>query len=207
MKLSVFIVTLTLLVPSIGAGQSVDNSAASNIPTPSSPAHNSDDQSKGLSLDELGFNKNQVQGSDSDQALLDKRSRMLKIHQELGLLSIVPLLATLYTAPGDKSHQSARNIHAALGITTFSLFDSAVYFAVAAPKPKGTVDKGPIRWHKRFAIAATVGMLATPILGAMAYDQSSKGEKVHGAASYHGTAAAITALSYGGAVLSVSIKF
>ena len=158
-------------------------------------------------LEELGFSQSQTNGSNEDQALLDKRSHMLKIHQELGLLNILPLLATLYTAPGDKSHQNARNIHAALGITTFSLFDTTVYFAVAAPKPKGTVDKGPIRWHKRFAIVATVGMLATQILGAIAYDQSSKGEKVHGAASFHGTAAAITALSYGGALAAVSIKF
>jgi hypothetical protein len=183
------VLILAVLLPSFASAQAV--AVSSSAPT----------------LEELGFSQSATQGSDQDQALLDKRSRMLKIHQELGLITIAPLLATLYTAPGDKSHQSARNIHAALGITTFSLFDSTVYFAVAAPKPKGTVDKGPIRWHKRFAIAATVGMLATPILGAMAYDQSSKGEKVHGAASYHGTAAAITALSYAGAILSVSIKF
>jgi hypothetical protein len=76
-----------------------------------------------------------------------------------------------------------------------------------APKPKDTVDKGPIRWHKRFAIVAGIGMICTPILGAMAYDQASNGEKVHGIASFHGTAAAITALSFGGAIASVSIKF
>ena len=132
---------------------------------------------------------------------------MLKIHQELGLLNIAPMLATLYTAPGDKSHQAARNLHAALGITTASLFAATAYFAIEAPKPKGTVDKGPIRWHKRFAVTAGIGMIFTPILGAMAYDQASRGEKVHGAASFHGTAAMITALSYGGAVASVSIKF
>jgi hypothetical protein len=161
----------------------------------------------GLNLDELGFTKDQTQGSQADQDLLDKRSRMLKIHQELGLLNIGPMLATLYTAPGDKSHQAQRNLHAALGLTTFSLFDATVYFAMKAPKPKGVKDKGSMKWHKRFAFTATVGMIFTPILGAMAYDQSSRGEKVHGAASFHGTAAAITAISYGGAVASVSIKF
>ena len=161
----------------------------------------------GPTLEELGFSQAQVQGSDQDQALLDKRSSMLKTHQELGLIEIAPLLATLYTAPGDKSHQSARNTHAALGLTTAALFAATAYYALAAPKPKDTVDKGSIRWHKRFALAAGIGMILTPILGAAAYDQSSKGQKVHGAASYHGTAAAITALSYGGAVLSVSIKF
>lgn len=132
---------------------------------------------------------------------------MLKIHQELGLLNIAPMLATLYTAPGDKSHQAQRNLHAALGITTFSLFDATVYFAIKAPKPKGTKDKGSIKVHKVFAATATIGMLFTPILGAMAYDQSSRGEKVHGAASYHGLAAGVTAVSYGGAIAAVSIKF
>ena len=132
---------------------------------------------------------------------------MLKIHQELGLITIAPLLATLYTAPGDKSHQAARNRHALLGIATFSLFDATVYFALKAPKPKGTIDKGSVRVHKAFTWVATIGMLCTPILGAMAYDQSQKGQKVHGAASLHGAAAAITAISYGGAIASVSIKF
>ena len=189
MKLFAPGIILALFVPAFAAAQAV--TVPSSAPT----------------LEDLGFSTSAVQGNEQEQALLDKRSHMLKLHQQLGLFTAIPLLATLYTAPGDKSHRSARNIHAALGITTFSLFDATVFLAVAAPKPKGTVDKGPIRWHKRFAIAATVGMLATPILGAMAYDQSNKGEKVHGAASYHGTAAAITALSYGAAILSVSIKF
>src|ERR1019366_7865419 len=165
MRASAVGIIFALFLPSLAAAQAV--ALSSSAPT----------------LEELGFSQSQTQGNEQDQALLDKRSRMLKIHQELGLINIIPLLATLYTAPGDKSHQSARNIHAALGIATFSLFDATAYFAVAAPKPKGTVDKGPIRWHKRLAILATVGMLATPFLGAMAYDQSSKGEKVHGAAS------------------------
>jgi hypothetical protein len=189
MRSSALAVILALSLPSVAAAQSVE------VP------------SSGPTLEELGFSQAQVQGSDQEQALLDKRSRMLKTHQELGLLTIAPLLATLYTAPGDKSHQEARNVHAALGLTTASLFAATAYYALAAPKPKGTVDKGPIRWHKRFALVAGVGMILTPILGAAAYDQSSRGERVHGVASLHGTAAAITALSYGGAVLSVSIKF
>ena len=189
MRLPTLAVILSLFIPSFSAAQSAG------------------DQSSGPTLEELGFSQTQVQGNEQEQALLDKRSSMLKSHQELGLLNIAPLMATLYTAPGDKSHQSARNIHAALGLTTASLFALTAYYALAAPKPKGTADKGPIRWHKKFAWVAGIGMIFTPILGAMAYDQSSNGEKVHGVAKFHGTAAAITALSYGGAVLSVSIKF
>jgi hypothetical protein len=50
-------------------------------------------------------------------------------------------------------------------------------------------------------------MVLTPILGALAYNQRSAGEKIHGIASAHGAVAATTAIAYGLAVLSVSIKF
>ena len=50
-------------------------------------------------------------------------------------------------------------------------------------------------------------MVLTPILGALAYSQKSKGEKVHGIASWHGPVAVTTAAAFGLALLSVSIKF
>jgi hypothetical protein len=50
-------------------------------------------------------------------------------------------------------------------------------------------------------------MILTPILGAMAYSQKSKGEKIHGLASFHGPVAVATAAAYGLALMSVSIKF
>lgn len=40
-----------------------------------------------LSLGDLGFTPSQTQGSAQDQARLDKRSHMLKIHQRLGLIA------------------------------------------------------------------------------------------------------------------------
>jgi hypothetical protein len=50
-------------------------------------------------------------------------------------------------------------------------------------------------------------MILTPILGAIAFDQKSRGEKVHGIASAHAAVAIITAGAYGASILSVSIKF
>ena len=44
-------------------------------------------------------------------------------------------------------------------------------------------------------------------LGALAYEQKNKGEKVHGIASAHGPVAAVTAAAFGAALLSVSVKF
>ena len=41
---------------------------------------------RGLSLGDLGFSAAQAQGSAQDQARLDKRSHMLKVHQRIGLI-------------------------------------------------------------------------------------------------------------------------
>ena len=43
-----------------------------------------------LSLGDLGFSPAQTQGSAQDQARLDKRSHMLKIHQRIGLIDTAP---------------------------------------------------------------------------------------------------------------------
>jgi hypothetical protein len=61
--------------------------------------------------------------------------------------------------------------------------------------------------HKALAWIHGPGMILTPILGAMAFDERSRGEKVHGIASAHGAVAIVTAAAYGAAILSVSIKF
>ena len=45
------------------------------------------------------------------------------------------------------------------------------------------------------------------VLGAIAFDEKSKGEKVHGIASLHGPVAIVTAAAYGAAILSVTFKF
>jgi hypothetical protein len=50
-------------------------------------------------------------------------------------------------------------------------------------------------------------MVLTPILGAIAFDQKSKGEHVHGIAQTHGPVAIVTAAAYGAAILSVSLKW
>jgi hypothetical protein len=50
-------------------------------------------------------------------------------------------------------------------------------------------------------------MILTPILGILAFDQKSNGEKVHGIASAHAPVAIVTAGAFGAALLSVSVKF
>jgi hypothetical protein len=167
------------------------------------------------SLKDLGFSPTDVQGTAQDQARLDRRSQMLQIHQRLGLITLAPLAATLITSGGAKggrnstaaSSASGRELHAALGATTTGLYLTTAAFAVFAPKVPSTKTRGPILVHRALAWIHGPGMILTPILGAVAYNQRANGEKVHGIASAHGAVAAITGIAYGAAMLSVTIKW
>jgi Carboxypeptidase regulatory-like domain len=162
------------------------------------------------SLKDLGFSPDQTQGSAQDQARLDKRSHMLKIHQRLGLITAAPLLATVLTANGAAGRHgtaSGRDLHATLGSITAGMYFTTAYFSVFAPKVPGTPTRGPIRLHRLLAWIHGPGMILTPALGALAFEQRSKGERIHGIASAHGAVAATTAVAYGLAILSVSVKF
>jgi hypothetical protein len=162
------------------------------------------------SLGDLGFPTDQTKGNAQDQARLDKRSHMLKTHQRLGLITAAPLLATIITstgAGGRSSSTSGRDLHAALGIATTGLYFTTAYYAIRAPKVPATTTHGPILVHKALAWIHGPGMILTPILGALAYQQRNRGERVHGIAKAHGAVAAVTGIAYGAALLSVSIKF
>jgi hypothetical protein len=164
------------------------------------------------SLGDLGFSPDQVQGSAQDQARLDRRSHMLKMHQRLGLIALAPLVATFATSAFEgERHGSApatgRNVHGALGAATAGTYLMSAYYAMRAPKVPGTTARGPIRLHKALAWIHGPGMVLTPILGAMAYSQLNRGERVHGIAKAHSAVAGVTCGAFGLAVVSVSLKF
>ena len=161
------------------------------------------------SLQDLGFPPDQVNGNAEDQARLDKRSHMLKIHQRLGLITLIPLLATIITSNGASGHGSVsgRNLHAALGLVTAGLYVTTASYAIGAPKIPGTEIRGPIRLHKALGWVHGVGMILTPILGALARAQLDRGEKVHGIAAAHSAVADVTVAAYAAAIGSVALKF
>ena len=163
-----------------------------------------------LSLGDLGFSQADTQGSAQDQARLDKRSHMLRVHQRLGLIAAAPLFASVVTgtfAGGNKTSSADRYTHLALGSAAGDFYFMSAYYAIRAPRIPGTETRGPIRLHKVLAWIHGPGMILTPILGAIAFDQKSRGQKVHGIASAHGGVAIATAAAYGAAILSVSVKF
>ena len=180
-------------------------------PTPASP-----------SLQDLGFSTAETQANPQLQALLQKRTAMLKMHQRLGLITAIPMTAAVITGPMAKTKgkngetieepsQANLDVHAALGGLTTALYFTSASYAIFAPRVPGTTKRGAIRWHEALAFVHGPGMVLTPILGVMAYKQENAGEKVHGIASAHGTVAYITAASYGAAIVAVSwpihIKF
>jgi carboxypeptidase family protein len=162
------------------------------------------------SLSDLGLTPEQTQGNAREQALLDKRTHMLKIHQRMGLITTIPLVATVILGPGagGKSEgTAARDLHVALGSLTGDLYGITAYYAIRAPRIPGTKKRGPIKFHEAMAWIHGPGMILTPILGAMAFSQKNNGEKVHGIAQAHGPVAIVTAGAFGAALLSVSVKF
>ncbi len=165
------------------------------------------------SLSSLGFPSSEVQGSAKEQARLNRRTRMLQIHQKLGLVTVAALIAAIATSSGAKGPHgtpgspSGRNLHMALGATTAGLYAATAYFALAAPRMKGVQVRGPIRLHKAMVWIHGPGMIMTAVLGEMAYSQLNKGERVHGIAKYHQTAALVTAAALGTAVFAITFKF
>ena len=165
------------------------------------------------SLEDLGISPNQVQGNAQDQARLDKRAHMLKMHQRFGLITAGLLAATVITSPGAKAKHgmpgsaTGRDLHGVLGLVTTDMYFTTAYFAIRAPKVPGTETRGPIRLHKALAWIHGPGMILTPILGAMAYSQLNHGEKVHGIAKAHSAVADVTYAAFGAAIVSVTFKF
>jgi len=198
----------TVLDEKLVSGESVapEPTPAPQQNLPNAPTSNS----SAPSLSDLGLTPEQTQGDPHEQALLDKRTHMLKIHQRMGLITTIPLIATVATslgAGGKNTSSASRDLHTALGGVAGDLYFITAYYAIRAPRVPGTETRGPIRFHKAMAWIHGPGMILTPILGIMAFDEKNKGEKVHGIASAHAPVAIVTAGAFGAALLSVSIKF
>jgi Carboxypeptidase regulatory-like domain len=167
------------------------------------------------SLQDLGFTPEQTQANAQMQTMLNNRTHMLKVHQTLGLITAIPMAATVITGPQAKAKgkkgqtiteptQANLDFHIALGGLTTGLYFTTAYYSTFAPKIPGVKPKGAIRLHRDLEWVHGPGMILTPILGIMAYKQENAGEKVHGIASQHGAVAYVTAAAYGASIVSVS---
>lgn len=203
--------TQTLNLSLVQGSPAVQGNPAAPEALPNAPSSTPSSSKTEPSLEDLGFSKSEQQANLQEQALLDKRTRMLRIHQRMGLITTIPLIATVVTSlnAGGKSEGTAsRDLHVALGAVTGDLYGITAWYAIRAPRIKGAPPKrGPIRFHEAMAWIHGPGMILTPILGAIAFSQKNNGEKVHGIAQAHGPVAIVTAGAFGAALLSVSVKF
>ncbi len=136
---------------------------------------------------------------------------MLRIHQRLGLITLAPLAGACITsafAPPDlkkgNDNATGRDIHVGLGAASVTMYAFTASYAIRAPKVSEAPSRGGIRLHKYLIYIHGPGMILTPILGAMAYDQANNGEKVHGIASAHAAVAWTTVAAYGTAIVAVT---
>lgn len=190
--------------------QSQSQSQTQNQPQQQQPSNPNEP-----SLGDLGITPSQTQGNAKQQAILNKRTHMLKVHQTLGLITTIPMAAALITGPMAKAkgrngepitEPTSANLdtHIALGAATTALYWTTAAYAIFAPKLPDTKKHGAIRFHEALAWIHGTGMILTPILGIDAYKQENAGEKVHGFASAHGPVAYTTAIAYGTAEIAIS---
>jgi hypothetical protein len=163
-----FTATVAKFTLAAGAKQTMDIALAASCST-----------AKPLSLGDLGIPPEQAQGNARDQARLDRRSHLLKMHQQFGLITLAPLVATIATsglAGGRHSTAIGRDVHGGLGSVMADMYFMTAYYAIRAPTMPGTITRGPIRLHKALAWIHVRGMILTPSLGAMAFSQENHGE-------------------------------
>jgi hypothetical protein len=193
-----------------------------NAPNAAGQQQNAPANPSAPSLSDLGFTPQQTQANAQLQARLQKRTEMLKMHQRLGLITTIPMVAAVITGPMAKAKgkngqtiteptQTNLDVHAALGGLTTALYFTSAGYAIFAPSIPNNPKHGGIKWHEALAWVHGPGMILTPVLGYMAYHQENSGEKAHGIAAQHGTVAYITAIAYGTSIVAVSwpihIKF
>src|SRR5580700_7092019 len=144
--------------PSQDKGSQDKTPAADQLPN--APSSNA----PGPSLTDLGFPPEATRSNAKEQALLDKRTHMLKIHQRMGLITTIPMLATVaisFNAGGKNTGSVSRDLHAALGGLTGDLYGITAYYAIRAHRVPGTKKRGPIRFHEAMAWIHGPGMILT----------------------------------------------
>ncbi len=172
-----------------------------------------DQSQQAPSLGDLGLSPDQIKSDPDAQHRLDRRTHDLKVHQELGIITLAPLAAACITsalAPPDPRNGSGgnttgRDIHVSLGSLSVAMYGATAYYAIKAPRIPGEgPTKGGIKLHKYLIYIHAPGMVLTPILGAMAFNQAAAGQKVHGIASAHAAVAWTTVAAYSAAIVAVS---
>ncbi len=198
--------------PPMLASRTADLPSAPEPQTSSSQPSQGKPQNPGApSLQDLGLSPDQTRADLDAQHRLDRRSHDLKVHQTLGLITLAPIAAACISsglAPADPrsgNNEAGRDLHVALGGLSVAMYGATAWYAIRAPRIPGQgPTKGGIKLHKYLVAIHAPGMVLTPILGAMAYNQAANGQKVTGIASAHQAVALVTAGAYVASIIAVS---
>lgn len=161
------------------------------------------------SLDDLGLTPAQTKPDPDLQARLDRRTHMLKVHQELGLYTVIPIAAACISGAGatpsrnNYTSTTSRDVHVAIGGVAIGMYALTASYAIRAPRIKDGPVRGGIKLHKYLIWIHAPGMVLTPILGTMAFNDIANGTKPGGIEKYHSAVALTTAIAYGASIIAV----
>jgi hypothetical protein len=203
MKTKLFLILfLFLFEVSAASAQTTQSSTPSATPVPASGA---------LNLHDLGFSQSDIQSDPEFQKQLDVRSDMLQVHQVLGLVTAVPMVATyvlgLTTSDRVEKGSTDTNLHATLGLTTTALYLTTASFAIFAPKPEGMKPSGATQVHETLVWVHAPLMILTPLLGDMVNDRVQNHQPLGALGTIHGIAATTLVVSYLASILLETVNF
>jgi hypothetical protein len=171
-----------------------------------SPQPNSEDQKSGssfsdtLSLEDLGFSKEDIQADPQFQKELETRSDMLRIHQTLGLITAVPMTAEfvlgLATAGNVSRGSTDTTLHTSLGLATVALYGTTALFEILAPKPKGMKPSGNTEVHEALSWIHLPLIVVVPLVGDMINDRIANNQPIGNLGVVHGAMATTLLASY-----------
>jgi len=163
------------------------------------------------SLSDLGLTPDQTKADPDAQARLDRRTQMLKIHQRLGLLTTIPIAAACFSGAGavpDRNtygDTTSRDVHVGIAAAAIGMYAATAFYAIRAPRiPDSGPARGGIKIHKYLIWIHAPGMILTPILGTMAFNDIANGHKPGGIEQYHQEVAVTTAVAYAASIIAVS---
>jgi hypothetical protein len=153
-----------------------------------------------MSLEDLGFTKEDTQSDPQFQKDLETRTDMLKIHQTMGLITAVPMVTEfalgIATAGNVSNGSTDTGLHTTLGLATVALYGTTALFEILAPKPKGLKPSGNTGIHEALSWIHLPLIVLVPLVGDMMNDRIVNHQPLGNLPMVHGVMATTLLTSY-----------
>lgn len=188
------------LVLSLTAALALSGPVFADSKQPQDQGRSHSDISAALSVDDLGFSKEETQSDPQFQKDLETRSDMLHVHQVLGLTTAALMTTQFVLGVATENSVSHGNtdttLHTTLGLTTVAFYGATAAFAILAPKPKGTHPSGNTEVHQDLLWIHLPLMILTPLVGDMMNDRLANHQPLGNLGMVHGVMATVLLASY-----------